>query len=126
MKKLIIVFALFVGTAILGSCNNMTVTTGDGSEKVEGNGKMTSAEREVGSFNRIEMEGVFNVILTQGSKEALKINAEENIIDLIETSVDGNVLKIKMKDNVSFKKMGKIDVRVTFKELSEVSSEGVG
>jgi hypothetical protein len=125
MNKL--VFSSLMALALLlGGCDNMTVTTGDGSERVEGNGKLVTSEREAGSFNRIDLQGVFNVILSQGEKEALKVEAEENVLPLVETSVEGNTLKVKMKENTSIRKMKKINIYITFVDLSAISSEGVG
>ncbi|MFL5764286.1 MAG: head GIN domain-containing protein [Bacteroidia bacterium] len=126
MKKVTLLSVFFSLVLLLSGCDNMTVTTGDGSEKVQGDGKMTTSEREAGSFNRIELQGVFNLYLTQGGKEAVKVEAEENVMPLVQTSIEGNVLKIKLKDDVSLKKVKKINVYVTFVDLSEISSEGVG
>src|SRR4051812_23803027 len=93
MNKLTCSSVLLFIACLLGSCDNMTVTTGDGSEKVEGNGKLVTADRQADAFERIAAEGVFNMILSQGDKESIKVEAEENVLPLIETSVEGNTLK---------------------------------
>ena len=107
-------------------CNNVAVSTGDGSNKVEGNGKVRSEQREVTHFNKIEADGVFNIILTQGDEESVKVETDENIQELILTSVENEVLKISMKDSTSIDKMKKINIHVSFSDLSKINSNGVG
>ncbi|MBA3971304.1 MAG: DUF2807 domain-containing protein, partial [Bacteroidetes bacterium] len=111
---------------VLTSCDDMTVKTGDGSEKVEADVNVTSETREVSTFNKISMEGVFNIILIQGNRESIKVEAGKNIIPLVETTVENNKLTVKIKDNTSISKMKKINVYITFVDVAEVSSEGVG
>ncbi|MGZ4057297.1 MAG: head GIN domain-containing protein [Bacteroidia bacterium] len=108
------------------SCDNMTVTTGDGSYKVTGNGKQTSQNRDTGPFNQIEIEGVFNVYLSQGDKESVKVETDENIQPLILTTVKDNVLSVKMKDSTSINKMKKINIFISLVDISKLSSTGVG
>ncbi|MDQ3048256.1 MAG: DUF2807 domain-containing protein [Bacteroidota bacterium] len=104
----------------------MTVKTGDGSNKVEGNGKVISEAREVPEFNEIRLEGVFNVFLSMGEKATVKVETDENIQPVIIASVENNVLTIKMKDSTSLSKMTKINIYVTVTELRKLSTEGVG
>ncbi len=104
----------------------MTIKTGDGSNEVEGNGKVISEAREVPAFNEIRIEGVFNVFLSMGEKATVKVETDENIQPVIIASVENGVLTIKMKDSTSLSKMTKIDVFVSVAELRKLSTEGVG
>jgi Putative auto-transporter adhesin, head GIN domain len=110
----------------LASCDNMTVSTGDGSTKVLDNGVLKAKEQAVTSFSQIKLEGVFNVHLSQGKKEAVTIEAAENILPFILTTVENEVLTIKMKDDVSIEKMKKINVFITLVNISSLTSSGVG
>lgn len=128
MKKstcLLGIFTVF-STFLLISCDNMTVSTGDGSYKVTGNGKLTSEVRETGSFNQLETEGVFNIVLSQGEKESVKVETDENIQPLILTSVTDNVLSVKMKDSTRIDKMKKINIFITIVDLNKFTTTGVG
>ena len=128
MKK----FSFLLSTAALSAitllfgCDNMTISMGDGSNKIVGNGIPSSENRTVAPFNQIEIEGVFNVILTQGDKEAVKVETDENVQPLILTSVSENVLTIKMKDSTSISKMKKITLFITIRDLTKLTSTGVG
>ncbi len=124
-SSIIRVTIVFVALLFVG-CDNMTVKSGDGSEKVEGNGKLKLENREISSFNKIELTGVFNVFLSQKNKESLKIEADENILPLILTSVENGVLTIKWKDNSTISKMKKINIYISFVDISKLSTDGVG
>ncbi len=117
----IAVIALF-----FASCDNMTISTGDGSKKITGNGKTVSELREIKSFNAISIDGVFNVILEQGSKESAKVETDENILPVIITVVENDTLKVKMKDSTSVHKMTKLDVFITLVSISSIKTVGVG
>ena len=117
---------LFACVLFIISCDNMTVSTGDGSEKVEGSGKLGSEVREISTFDQIKIEGVFNVFLSQKDKESIRVEADENILPLVLTSVENNVLTVKLKDNTSISKMKKINVYISMVNISSLKSEGVG
>lgn len=107
-------------------CKNVTISTGDGSNKITGNGKIVSEQREIKSFNSISIEGVFNVSLQQGNKEAVKVETDENIVPAIITVVENDTLKVKMKDSTSIHKMTKLNVFITLVSISSISTVGVG
>lgn len=107
-------------------CDNMTVSTGDGSEKVQGDGKLGSEVRDVTTFNQIKIQGVFNIFLSQKSKESLRVEADENILPLVISSVENNVLTIKLKDNTSISKAKKINIYISLVDLAMLKTEGVG
>ena len=127
MKNIPVIAKLILLAGILfTSCNNTTISTGDGSSKGDGNRKIKSEQRDITSFNKIETDGVFNIILTQSDNESLKVETDENIQPLILTSVENEVLKIKMKENASIDKMKKITIYISFSSLSKLNSNGVG
>lgn len=125
MKSIYITLLIIAGSTLC-SCENMTVSTGDGSAKVTGDGKMNSESRTMSAFNAIDVEGVFNVILDQGDKEAVRVEADENIIPLVLTDVDNNTLKVKLKDDVSIRNIGKVNVYITLKDIQQLTTKGVG
>lgn len=120
-KSLILAAALFVA-----SCNDMTVTTGDGSNKVDANGKVTSEEREIPPFNQIVTEGVFNIYLLQKDKEAIRIQADENVLPYITTEVTDGVLNVKLKEDTKLVKAKKINIYITLKDITKIQNKGVG
>ncbi len=117
---------IFSAGFFFAGCNNVTVSTGDGSNKASGNGKLKSEQREVSSFNKIEADGVFNLILSQSGKDSVRVETDENIQPLILTSVENETLKIKMKDNTSIDKMKIVNIYISFASISKMNTNGVG
>lgn len=124
--KIISTVLLTVASVTLYSCDHMTVSTGDGSVKVESDGKRSSESRTVDAFSAIRVEGVFNVFLQQGDKEAVKVEADENIVPVVVTKVDKDTLVVKLKDNVSVRDMDKVNVYITLTNIRHLETAGVG
>lgn len=89
---------------------------------IKGNGKVISDERNVSNFEKIQVGGAFNVFLTQGDKEYLRIEAEENLMSYIKSEVIGGKLKIYSDKNLNPTKEMKI--YLTFKNLEDIDISG--
>lgn len=97
-----------------------------GSEKVRGNGNITTETRSVGNFDSVNVGGFFEVILVDGKEGKLTIEGEENILPYIITEVKRGKLKIKVKDNVNIKTRRKLTVTVPFQSIEAISLGGSG
>src|SRR5688572_4578584 len=84
-------------------------------ERIEGSGNVITKDFTVKSFDELTASGVFNLQLSQGDKEQVKIEAEDNLIDLFIVENDGSNLTIRMKKDVSINSRKKMTVYVTFK-----------
>ncbi|OIQ39381.1 MAG: hypothetical protein BM563_04380 [Bacteroidetes bacterium MedPE-SWsnd-G1] len=98
---------------------------------IKGNRNVVTEDRKISAeFSEIKASHGINVYLTQGTPTDLHVEADENIIDLLVTEVEGNTLKIYFDKNVSRAKAR--NVYVTADELtylkatsgSEIRSEG--
>lgn len=69
--------------------------------RVNGNGIMKTESRSVSKFTQISSTGSIDIRVRQGATTSLKLEAEENILPLIETEVVGNELKIGFKSNTN-------------------------
>ena len=97
-------------------------------ETIEGNGKIITRDVPVKAFNELEASGVYELRLTQGDKEEVKIEADENLQDLFTVSNKGSRLVIdtkKLKDK-NLKGKVKMKVYVTFKKLKSIEIGTVG
>lgn len=127
MKNASFFSVLALAVVFFAGCDHTTITTGDGSSgKIEGNGKVRMEPRNVSAFHAILITGVFNVQLEQGSREAVKVEADENIQPLILTEVDHDTLKIMLKKDVSISNSKKINVFITLVDVSKIDMKGVG
>ncbi|GAB2527955.1 head GIN domain-containing protein [Rufibacter soli] len=91
-------------------------------QDVEGNGKFKSETRSVSSFTALSIAGGFEVELTQGTAPSLKLEAEENVLPLIESTVQNGTLTIKMKKGI--KNARTLKVFVTVQDLKKLQLAG--
>jgi hypothetical protein len=97
-------------------------------ETIEGNGKLVTRSVPVQSFSSLKASGVYQLELSQGNTEGVKIEADENLQDLFEVHNDGSKLVIEMKklDHKNLKVHDKMKVYVTFKKLTNMELRTVG
>ncbi len=95
-------------------------------ETVKGNGEIKKESRSVSSFTSLDAEGPMDVQIAYGSPGTISIEADENLLPYIETSVAGNKLTIKSKKNVNFKTANKITVYVSMQEINSLQLSGSG
>lgn len=95
-------------------------------DRIEGSGNVVTKEVAVKSFNELSASGVFNLQLSQGDKEQVKIEAEDNLQELFIVENDGSKLKISMKKDVHFNSHKKMKVYVSFKNLKSMDLQMVG
>lgn len=93
---------------------------------IRGNGIATSQGRSVSSFNKVKSAGDFEIHITKGNVTEVLINAEENIIPYIETSVSGNTLLIDIPGWHNIKHQLPIKIYVTVPTLESVKQSGSG
>ena len=94
-------------------------------QKVTGNGNVVEENRPVEPFSALEVGGVLNVYLSQGDTESLTVEADENILNLIETENRGNTLVVKLKKGVNIKKAERKNVYITLRSIDELEVGGV-
>jgi len=96
---------------------------------VRGSGEIDSEERSVSSFNKVELNGVGTLYITQGDEEKLKVEAERNILPHIESKVRGNTLIIGFEDDKwtqVVQPTEPIKYFLTLKEVSNIELSGAG
>jgi len=91
---------------------------------IEGNGKLASSMRTVPAFTGIELSCIGHVYVTQGDKQEVKVEAEENLIGYLETVVKNGVLVIRCEENIHPKEQ--VNVYITVKELCMLELSGSG
>lgn len=94
--------------------------------RIEGSGNIVTKEFNVSPFFELDVKGVFSVLLTQGNKEEVKIEADDNLQSLFEVKNDGSKLLVSMKNNSNFNSKKKLKVYITFKKLKSMELKTVG
>ena len=109
-------FALII---LIGGC---TIST-DKSNKSE---NAITEERPISSFSKLSVHGVFNLYLSQGDKEFLRIEADEQTMDEIITKNDGDQLIIELEEGFELFDREQINIYLTITDLNSFEFEGVG
>lgn len=117
MKKISI--AVLILSASLSACFF------ESGERIEGNGENTSVERKPGSFTGVEQKGPFDVELRLG-EAAIKLEGESNILDKIETDIDGSMLHIRTASGYNLNPGRKVKIVVTAPYFTAIESFGSG
>ena len=98
----------------------------DKEERIKGSGNVITKEIPVKSFDDLTAYGVYHLYLSQGDKETVRIEADDNLIELFIVENKGSALEISMKKNVSIDTKKKMSVYVTFKTLKKMHLSMVG
>lgn len=116
--KALLPFFLLIAL-VAGACNLNTRV-----DVTEGSGRVTSQTREVSNFDRVVLNGIGDVTITQGNTEKLDIEAEDNIIPHILTSVSNGTLNISF-DKKAFVPTKSIKFNLTMRDIHGLESKGV-
>lgn len=122
MRKTLLIAAavLFLSATVKAQKN--------GKETLEGNGNIVTKEVPVSSFESLKASGIYELKLSQGSSESVKIEADENLQQYFAVRNEGKQLIIEMKDirNKNMKLKNKLRVHVSFKNLKGLDLSMVG
>lgn len=113
MKALYAYFLLFLASLALASCT----TRGE-----LGSGKLLKEARQTTSFQALHISGDFEVIIKQGPQESVFIEADNNLLKLISSSVTNGILTIEPKEVI--RPSQRIKVFVTVSQLSSIDGAG--
>ncbi len=91
---------------------------------VKGVGEVVRKPLNVDAFHGIRVEGSMDVVLTQGATQAVEIEAQENLIALLETKVSNGVWEITTNDGYTTNK--NFIVHITVPVIDEVTVDGSG
>ena len=75
---------------------------------------MITKHIKIESFSEIEIDGVFDVILNQGSKESVSIESDENLVDLIDIKVSDKKLMVALKKDASIGDYTKLNIFINY------------
>lgn len=117
MKYLIV---LFLGVSLFFSCRYI------GGKRVRGNGNITTEQRSLSGFDGVESYGSFDVFISTASEPSVKIEVDENLQSLIETSVEGNKLQIRTKKGYNLRPSRDVRIFVSGPLFGTIATHGSG
>ncbi len=111
-------------TNLLVLASILLLTTTSYGCRTEGSGKITSEVRQLESFSGIELKSAANVYVTQGDVQEVRVEAEDNLLGKINTTVKNNSLVIDDEDNIKYTKQ--VTIYITVKDLCLLELTGSG
>lgn len=93
---------------------------------VKGDGPIVSENRYTQSWDEVALMIPADVYIVQGEDEGITIEAQDNVLDVIETEVRHGELKLKFEDGVVVKRFDPIKVYVTTNDISQITVSGSG
>ncbi len=97
MKKTILLFAILLSVPFAFSQKK---------DKIKGSKIVTLEQKQIESFNGIEINDNIEVMLIKGSECGVEIEADDNLHEVIDFSLSGSTLKLAtLKDVLSAKKL---------------------
>ena len=129
----------FVRSALLGACLAASVAAGFcgagqaaaaswswGGEQVQGSGRIVKQNRQVSGFSGLSLGTPGRVELRIGNSESVTVEADDNVLPLIETVVEDGVLKIRPARRNLALKSASIRVVVQARSIERLSLGGSG
>jgi len=118
MKKL-----TFLAIALLLSLPSCYI---DGwNQSISGNGHVVDETRDLSGFTGVHVSSGIDVYLSQGSNFEVKVEADENLQEVILTEVEGNQLVVKT-DRVNIRNAKSKKVHVTLPDLKTLKISSAG
>jgi hypothetical protein len=113
-SRLLLIF-LVSATFLAASCR-----------KVNGEGPVVSETRAQSAFDAIQYSLQGTLYHVPGPQFSIELRAQRNILEVIETYVSGNAVKIKLRDNTVIRSYEPVEVYVHSPSLSGISLSGSG
>lgn len=115
-------------TALIAS---LVLTLAPGAQaRVVGSGTQASETRAVGEFDAIATDGSMDLEVRQAAKEAVEVQADDNLLPLIETVVEprsaGRTLFVRFKRGESISHRKPVRVRIDVVKLGSIAMAGSG
>ncbi|MGQ9619834.1 MAG: head GIN domain-containing protein [Bacteroidales bacterium] len=92
---------------------------------IRGNGNVIKKDRPAGQFNGLRVSTGIDIYLSQGDKENITVEADENLHEYIITDVKDGVLHV-FYDNVSVRDAEMERVHVTMKDIHSLKTSSAG
>ena len=114
------IFLFLLGTLVFFSCRFI------GGKRVRGNGNLITQERSIAGFEGIDSYGSFDITLIPSSTASVKVEAEENLQEYIQTHVSNNRLQVRTKQGYNIRPRRDIRIAVSGPVFNAITTNGSG
>ena len=116
MKKLLIAILLLASATIYAQPW----------KTVRGDGNIKKETRQVSAFTSLSARGSVDVQIAYGNSNSVQVEADDNLLQYIETTVENGKLVIKPKNNINIKSSSKMTVYVSMTKINSLEESGSG
>jgi hypothetical protein len=95
-------------------------------KRVDGSGNVTTQDRAVTGFSAVQSSGPFDVYLSSGTTQTVRVEAEDNLQSYIETKLEGNELDIETKDGYRLHPNKPVKIYISSPDFTKVRLSGSG
>ncbi len=95
-------------------------------EGVRGNGDVVTETREVNRIDAVYLRCQGDLVITLGDREELVVQAESNLLELIETEVEDGTLTLRTTRGTNLRTTKSIRFALTVRALEAIRSTGSG
>ncbi len=93
---------------------------------IKGSGDTISENRTVATFRSVETHYNIKAVITYGPVQELRVTGYENLLAVLETEVNGGVLKLKFADRYHAVKNGNVVAQITLPFIEKATIHGSG
>ncbi|MBI3713888.1 MAG: DUF2807 domain-containing protein [Burkholderiales bacterium] len=129
MKQKLLRRSLVVLGLSMGLLAAMPASAGWGSwwsKSIEGSGRVVTEDKQVQNFRAVLIAVPGKIQVRQGEREGVQIETDDNIQTAMETVVEGETLKIRMKQKDTYPKTRHLNVTIYVKQIDELALESSG
>ncbi len=93
-------------------------------KRVRGDGNFRTDTRSVGSFSSVEVGGAIDLYVKQDAAQSVKIEADGNLLEYIDSYLEGDKLVVRTKDGFNLKPSRDIKVSVSASLFKRIEASG--
>lgn len=113
-------FLLIAFAFVISSCHYVM------GKRIHGNGVSSSQQRSVGDFNSLNAMGSMDVIVSQAAAPSIRIEADQNLLEYIETRNNGGTIEIYTREGYNLDPKTGIKVYATAPDFNNIDVSGSG
>ncbi len=110
-------------TLLLSACSGWSF---DVTDQIIGSGDVVTETRDVDGFDSIDFRAFGTMIIEEGSRDRLTVRGDDNLMERIETSVEGTTLVIEIEDGIVPLPSDGFEYIVTVNDLEDLDVAGAG
>ena len=90
-------------------------------------GEQVMETRDLDGVSRLQIDGVFSLVLSQSDQPSLRIEGDKEMADKLQVIQNGDLLELRMKEGeTAFFQNRSLTVHLAVADLEELAFEGVG